>query len=905
MSTAEEQQPGNGKYWAFISYSHKDKKWGDWLHRKLETFRVPYQVRVTDADEQPIPKRMFPVFRDREELPTSADLGRTIESALSQSRTLIVICSPNSAQSRWVNEEILAFKRMGRGDRIFCLIVDGEPNASDDPATASQECFPEALRYKLGDDGNLTDIRTEPIAADARDRMDGRQDSFLKLAAGVLGVGFDDLKRRDHQRQIRSLSYIGAAAGVIAITMAGLAFLAFQARGEAVAQGKIADANFRQAKQAVDRFFTQVSQEELFEVHGLQPLQQKLLEDSLEYYEEFRDQQSDDPTLKADVAGAMQRIGEVRSLIGDRPLALESMQQAETALDGLLQSDPDNFSLRFQRADLHEAKALTLWEMEKSDEALPELSKAVDLLDTLKSERPENIEVLVAWQNILKNLGPIERQSGRIEDARKTYHQALDGESLRVNEDDPRHAIFVASAALNLGILVLEVDRDVEAALQRFEQCDVVATEALELAADQKTKTFAIEKRTLKDLLVSARIYQAKTLAALGRIDDAASQAQSGLEIARSLFEQNPSVIGYQESVAILASNLAALRDALGNEDTTGLHREAVEMSRRLAINHSANQAFQLRFAQSLNNLAIRQVNSGDNETATQTYGEAISTMGELIRQSGDEANPQLSLQMINSRRNLGSAWMTLGNFDRADDGYAQADRELGDLLDRTEAVWRPQLLSVQDGILERRIQIAKETENESVAKACQSSLSRCLQARLELDDTAVEPTGPQREARHRLQYRFAKSLLDEDKNKLAAPTLISLVDSIGQLAEDERSQMETTLVAYAHANLGWLTILERRFNESVLHSRQALNMQPEDWMRVNLVAALLLDGQPEPAKAAAKQLTSAGDAETVEKMLADEFEQLSKRDIEVPLAEEFLRSLAETPSPQSETAEP
>ena len=26
------------KYWAFISYSHHDRKWGDWLHKALETY---------------------------------------------------------------------------------------------------------------------------------------------------------------------------------------------------------------------------------------------------------------------------------------------------------------------------------------------------------------------------------------------------------------------------------------------------------------------------------------------------------------------------------------------------------------------------------------------------------------------------------------------------------------------------------------------------------------------------------------------------------------------------------------------------------------------------------------------------------------------------------------------------
>jgi hypothetical protein len=51
------------------------------------------------------------------------------------------------AQSKWVNEEILAFKRLGREDRILCIIVGGEPNASELPGREAEECFPPALRW--------------------------------------------------------------------------------------------------------------------------------------------------------------------------------------------------------------------------------------------------------------------------------------------------------------------------------------------------------------------------------------------------------------------------------------------------------------------------------------------------------------------------------------------------------------------------------------------------------------------------------------------------------------------------------------------------------------------------------------------------------------------------------------
>ena len=119
------------KYWAFLSYSHRDAHWANWLHRALESYRPPKALIGTASERGTVPKRLHPVFRDREELATATDLGSVISEALRQSACQIVICSPQSAQSKWVNEEILSFKRLGREQHIFCLIIGGEPNASD------------------------------------------------------------------------------------------------------------------------------------------------------------------------------------------------------------------------------------------------------------------------------------------------------------------------------------------------------------------------------------------------------------------------------------------------------------------------------------------------------------------------------------------------------------------------------------------------------------------------------------------------------------------------------------------------------------------------------------------------------------------------------------------------------
>jgi hypothetical protein len=52
------------KYRAFISYSHRDSKWADWLHKGLESYRPPRILIGTRTDRGVVPKRLTPIFRD-------------------------------------------------------------------------------------------------------------------------------------------------------------------------------------------------------------------------------------------------------------------------------------------------------------------------------------------------------------------------------------------------------------------------------------------------------------------------------------------------------------------------------------------------------------------------------------------------------------------------------------------------------------------------------------------------------------------------------------------------------------------------------------------------------------------------------------------------------------------------
>ncbi|MBL8544934.1 MAG: SUMF1/EgtB/PvdO family nonheme iron enzyme [Hyphomonadaceae bacterium] len=201
------------RYAAFISYSSKDAPFAKRLHRALEAYGVPSSLGDFRLIANGKRNRIYPVFRDREEL-AAGHLGDAIENNLRASSALIVVCSPNAALSPWVQKEIEFFASLGRADRVFAIISDAAPLTDDAGADATRSCFPPTF---LGD--ALAGDKLEPLAADARKGKDGFRNAWLKIVAGLIGVSPGQLIDRDKKRrQTRALS---AAAFWIILALAG------------------------------------------------------------------------------------------------------------------------------------------------------------------------------------------------------------------------------------------------------------------------------------------------------------------------------------------------------------------------------------------------------------------------------------------------------------------------------------------------------------------------------------------------------------------------------------------------------------------------------------------------------------------------------------------------------------
>jgi hypothetical protein len=144
-------------------------------------------------------RRLTPIFRDRDELSASADLGGVIRDALDRSDALIVLCSPASAASRWVDQEVAYFLKDHGLGQVLCVIAPATPDGVPGGGVAAGPAGGPAAGV-------------EPLAVDPRRDADGPRLARLKIAARLLDVSLDQLVQRDARRGMRLMAAFTTAA---------------------------------------------------------------------------------------------------------------------------------------------------------------------------------------------------------------------------------------------------------------------------------------------------------------------------------------------------------------------------------------------------------------------------------------------------------------------------------------------------------------------------------------------------------------------------------------------------------------------------------------------------------------------------------------------------------------------
>jgi len=436
---AGEQALGtSGKYRAFISYSHRDKQWGEWLHRKLEGYRTPKKIIGRHTEYGPIPGRLTPIFRDRDELPTSHDLGAEIQTALENSLFMLVVCSPASAQSRWVNEEIRTFKRLHGEGRVRAVIVDGVPG-SDHPLT---ESFPEALKFRVDENGDITDLRAEPIAADLRKGGDGKKYAVSKIVAGLTGARLDDLIQREQARRNARMRLAAGGMTALALAFAGIAFEAMKQRDAARAAQTEAEAARDGAEGLIEFMLTDLRQR--LEAVGRLDVLDTTGKRALAYYEA-----SDLAAAPADQLGRRARaqllVGEVDNLRGDLDAALEAYTAAAETTEEQLRRDPNNPDRIFDHSQSVFWVGYIAWQRGDAETARAHFTQYHDQAKRLVEIDPANEDYQAELEYSYSNLGTLAMDSGDGAEAEQWFRKSL-AVSKSLHEKDPENVERALSA---------------------------------------------------------------------------------------------------------------------------------------------------------------------------------------------------------------------------------------------------------------------------------------------------------------------------------------------------------------------------------------------------------------------------------------------------------------------------
>lgn len=537
------------KYRAFLSYSHADARQAQSLHHFIEGYSIPKRLVGRETNQGIIPKRLRPVFKDRDELPSASNLESEINEALKSSEHLIVICSPDSARSRWVNEEVLTFKRMGRASRILCIIISGEPHATDIPGREAEECFCEALRFYVDDNGMLTHKRAEPVAADSRFGSDGRHPARLKIVAGMLGLGFDDLRQRDMRQQHRRMVAITTASVTgMALTLM-LTWAAIVARNDAERHRGQAD--------GLIGFMLGDLHERLSEAGRLEVLD-SVSDKAMDYFGKMVPKDLNEETLLSR-AGALSQLGQVQLTRGRLGDAMASFTEALITVEELSARDPSDLTRLFELGQVHFWIGYVHWENNDLVAADKSMQTYYLISENLFKAEPENDDYILELGFAFNNLAILSERRGDIQVA-LDYNQRMIDLSREVHERDRENETYLRALAdaYSWRGTMLRQDGQLAASVEKFGQYLQLASEA---GTRDPANTQWFEHRMIAHRFVGDGMLE------LGNVDEVRGNFEAGMSLAKRLIEIEPTNKRWQIEHAMLAQRLAQADIRAGMSD--------------------------------------------------------------------------------------------------------------------------------------------------------------------------------------------------------------------------------------------------------------------------------------------------------------------------------------------------
>jgi serine/threonine-protein kinase len=432
--------------------------------------------------------------------------------------------------------------------------------------------------------------------------------------------------------------------------------------------------NFQLARQSVDKYLTQVSEDARLKSHDLENLRRDLLVTAQQFYQRLIEQAPGDAELQEEQIWAYFRLAEITRQMGDKQQSTQLLEKAYAGFAALAQAHPDNDNYQSGLAKCRTNLGLLYRENGQLDEAMAALQEAFTIQTALVGRHPEIPGYQIDLARIHQNLAGLHIDAKRIPAAEEAYRAAIKirRELVRQRPDDALLQADLAAAQCDLGLLYHVSHRPDEAAAalndartiqQRLVdkdptvplyQSDLATTDSNLglLYADLPQQAAAAEKSYQDALAIRRRLvrqhpsitqYQqdlARTHNNLatwyceqGRMLEAEGAYKAAREIHEHLAEEQPTAPEYKNDLASTLNNLANLYgDTDRTEDAAAMYRAAIKIRRELADSYSGNADYQSDLATTYGNLGALLTQKDRLPEAEKEYLSSLEILENLVR---------------------------------------------------------------------------------------------------------------------------------------------------------------------------------------------------------------------------------------------------------------------------------
>jgi tetratricopeptide (TPR) repeat protein len=568
-----------------------------------------------------VPKTLCPIFRDRVDFSAGHSLNKQTLAALEASQFLIVLCSPNAANSHYVNEEVRRFKLLGRAEQIISVIVDGEPGDKD------RECFPATLRFRVGTDGRLTDVLEEPLAADARRNHDGRDIAKQKVIAGLLGLDLDDIMRRSDRARKRHNQFWGTLAGVfllLAVTATGSAIYAWQQlrTNEAFLNSTL--------RRATDIVNAAVSQAVKYNVPRAATLDLLTQAEGL-----FNDMaQLGRPTLELKYRKALMlsEFSRNYAVLGRSDLQRMRAEAAVELCEELTKAQQDNADWQDALGRAYIDLGDALQTQGQIDAALTQYNVSLFIGNRFANSTTAASRFLQMVSLSSERIADMLKSQGHFSEALKYYEQ-----DLRLNQNNP-------VAHERIGTTLFDAE-DKSGALRQYQQ--MLALYEFYAEADP---TNADLQRSL-----SVSHYDIGSVyLSLGRLTDALDEFHIDLDIINRLAATDPSRGTWQRDLAFTHGMIGEVLLAQGRaEEARGSYSEQLKIMTRLVASDQKSSFWQIDLATTHASIADTFIAEGRLDEALSSYRASHKIWERVVAIDPTNVSAMLDLLWSHSRLTL------------------------------------------------------------------------------------------------------------------------------------------------------------------------------------------------------------------------------------------------------------